>query len=105
MPDEVTLIATTAMGLDSIVAAEVKNLGYDVQVENGKVVFSARVSAIPRASMWVRSADRVNVRVGQFKASSFYDLFEAKKALPWEYYIPEEGKFPVSGKSHKSTLY
>src|SRR5699024_6765978 len=60
---------------------------------------------IPRANMWLRSADRVKVRVGQFKATSFDDLFEATKALPWEYYIPEEGKFPVSGKSHKSTLY
>lgn len=105
MPEEVILIATTPMGLESVAAREVKDLGYDVQVDNGKVIFKAPVSAIPRVNLWLRSADRVKVEVGQFKAATFDDLFESTKALPWEQFITEEGKFPVSGKSHKSTLY
>ncbi|QKY69175.1 class I SAM-dependent RNA methyltransferase [Lentibacillus sp. CBA3610] len=105
MSDDVTLIATAAMGLESVVASEVKQLGYDVSVENGKVMFNAPVSAIPRCNLWLRSADRVKVQIGQFKAITFDELFEATKALPWENFITEEGKFPVSGKSVKSTLH
>lgn len=101
----VTLIATAAMGLESVVANEVKQLGYDVNVENGKVIFEAPVSAIPRCNLWLRTADRVKVLVGQFKATTFDELFEATKALPWEEFIAEEGKFPVSGKSVNSKLY
>lgn len=101
----VTLIATAAMGLESIVANEVKSLGYEVQVENGRVVFEAPVSAIPRCNLWLRTADRVRLLVGRFKAYTFDELFEATKALPWEYYISEEGQFPVSGKSVQSKLF
>ncbi|SFA74482.1 putative N6-adenine-specific DNA methylase [Lentibacillus halodurans] len=105
MTDDITLIATAAMGLESVVATEVKQLGYDVTVENGKVMFNAPVSAIPRCNLWLRSADRVKLQVGQFKAVTFDALFEATKALPWEHFITEQGKFPVSGKSVKSTLH
>lgn len=102
---KVTLIATAAMGLESIVAHEVKQLGYEVTVDNGKVIFEAPLSAIPRCNLWLRSADRIKLIVGQFKATTFDELFEATKALPWEYYIAEDGQFPVSGKSVKSTLF
>lgn len=106
MKKTVTLLATAAMGLESVVANEVKALGYqDVQVENGKVQFDADLSAIPRCNLWLRTADRLKVVVGQFTAKTFDELFEKTKALDWEYYIPEEGKFPVLGKSVKSTLY
>ncbi|WP_087971495.1 THUMP domain-containing class I SAM-dependent RNA methyltransferase [Oceanobacillus rekensis] len=102
---KVTLIATTAMGLESVVAQEVKSLGYEVTVDNGKVIFEAPVSAIPRCNLWLRAADRIKVVVGQFKALTFDELFEATKALPWEEYISEDGQFPVSGKSIKSKLF
>ncbi|SDQ55435.1 putative N6-adenine-specific DNA methylase [Virgibacillus subterraneus] len=105
MTQEVTLIATAAMGLESVVANEVKQLGYKVEVENGKVVFQAPVSAIPRCNLWLRTGDRVKLQVGVFNASTFDELFESTKALPWEQFITEDGKFPVSGKSVKSTLY
>ncbi|MFB4169180.1 class I SAM-dependent RNA methyltransferase [Virgibacillus sp. JSM 102003] len=105
MAQEVTLIATAAMGLESLVANEVKQLGYEVEVENGKVIFQAPVSAIPRCNLWLRTGDRVKLKVGVFKASTFDELFESTKALPWEQFIMEDGKFPVSGKSVKSTLY
>ncbi|MFC4557346.1 class I SAM-dependent RNA methyltransferase [Virgibacillus kekensis] len=105
MAKDVTLIATAAMGLESVVGNEVKQLGYEINVENGRVVFQAPISAIPRCNLWLRSADRVKVLVGKFNATTFDELFEATKALPWEQYIDENGKFPVSGKSVKSTLY
>lgn len=102
---KVKLVATAAMGLESVVAMEVKQLGYEVEVDNGKVIFEAPISAIPRCNLWLRTADRVKVIVGQFKAETFDELFEGTKALNWENYIAEDGQFPVSGKSVKSTLY
>lgn len=106
MKETVKLLATAAMGLESIVANEVKQLGYrDVTVENGKVMFEADVEAIPRCNLWLRTADRVKVIIGEFEASTFDDLFEQTKALDWERYIPEDGEFPVIGKSVKSTLH
>ncbi|AXI09318.1 RNA methyltransferase [Oceanobacillus zhaokaii] len=101
----ITLIATAAMGLESVVAQEVKQLGYEVTVENGKVIFEAPVSAIPRCNLWLRTADRVKVLVGKFTATTFDELFESTKALPWEEFIAEDGQFPVSGKSIKSQLH
>ncbi|KGX92122.1 RNA methyltransferase [Pontibacillus halophilus JSM 076056 = DSM 19796] len=102
----VTLVATTAMGLESVVANEVRQLGYeDLTVENGRVQFQAPLSAIPRTNMWLRTADRVKLLIGEFEAKTFDELFEGTKALPWEDYIPEDGSIPVIGKSVKSTLY
>ncbi|WP_093212265.1 THUMP domain-containing class I SAM-dependent RNA methyltransferase [Sediminibacillus albus] len=104
--EQVTLIATAAMGLEALVASEVKDLGYrEVSVENGRVTFKASVSAIPRCNLWLRTADRIKVLVGEFEAKTFDQLFENTKALPWEDFIPEDGEFPVIGKSVKSTLY
>ncbi|KGA96666.1 RNA methyltransferase [Alkalihalobacillus alcalophilus ATCC 27647 = CGMCC 1.3604] len=103
---KVTLIATATMGLEAIVAREVKSLGYeDVQVENGKVIFTADVSAIPRANLWIRTADRIKVKIAEFKAFTFDELFEKTKALPWADYIPVDAEFPVIGKSVKSKLF
>ena len=102
---KVTLIATAAMGLESVVAQEVRSLGYEVTVDNGKVIFEAPFSAIPRCNLWLRTADRIKLVVGQFKALTFDELFEATKALPWEQFISEDGQFPVSGKSIKSKLF
>lgn len=104
--ESVTLIATAAMGLEAIVADEVRDLGYtDVKVENGKVIFSADPSGIARANLWLRTADRVKLLVGEFEARSFEELFEGTKALPWSQYISKDAEFPVIGKSVKSTLY
>lgn len=102
----VELIATTTFGLESVVKKEVQNLGYtDIKVENGKVMFAADESAIPRANLWLRSADRVLLKMGEFKALTFEELFEKTKALPWEEWITEDGEFTVTGKSVKSKLF
>lgn len=103
---KVDLIATATFGLESVVAEEVKQLGYtDVTVENGKVMFSADISAIPRTNLWLRTADRIRLKIGEFTATTFDELFEKTKALPWADWIPEDAAFPVEGKSVKSTLF
>ncbi|MEH7455114.1 THUMP domain-containing class I SAM-dependent RNA methyltransferase, partial [Gottfriedia acidiceleris] len=101
-----TLIATAAMGIEALVAREIKSLGFeDVEVENSRVLFKADEAGIVKANLWLRTADRVKLRVGEFKATSFDELFEKTKALPWHMFIPRNGQFPVSGKSHKSKLF
>ncbi len=99
------LVATAAMGLESIVAQEVQALGYETTVDNGKVYFEGDETAIARTNLWLRVADRVKIVVGQFPAKSFEQLFECVKALPWEKYLPVDAAFPVSGKSVKSKLF
>ncbi|KEO82811.1 THUMP domain-containing class I SAM-dependent RNA methyltransferase [Tumebacillus flagellatus] len=102
---KVTLIATAPMGLEAIVAREVKNLGYtDVRTDNGRVEFDADESAIARCNLWLRTADRLLVKMGEFKATTFDELFEGTKALNWPDWIPKDAEFPVDGKSQKSQL-
>ncbi|WP_028547901.1 THUMP domain-containing class I SAM-dependent RNA methyltransferase [Paenibacillus sp. UNC451MF] len=102
---EIHLIATAPMGLEAVVAREVRDLGYDqVTVENGRVTFVGDELAIARCNLWLRTADRVLVKMGQFKALTFDELFEGTKALPWPDWIPENAEFPVEGRSHKSQL-
>lgn len=103
---EINLIATAAFGLESIVANELKKLGYtNLKVENGRVDFTADLSAIARCNLWLRSADRVLLKAGEFKALSFEELFEQTKALPWDEWLPENAEFPVEGKSIQSKLF
>lgn len=103
---KIELIATSTFGLEEMVKVEVKKLGYEeMKVENGKVMFTADERAIPKANLWLRTADRVLLKMGEFKATSFEELFEKTKALPWEDWIPANGKFPVNGKSIKSQLF
>lgn len=103
---KIELIATATFGLEEMVKLEVKQLGYeDVKVENGKVIFTADEAAIPKTNLWLRTADRVLLKMGEFEARSFEELFQKTKAIPWEEWIPENGKFPVIGKSVKSQLF
>ncbi|OCS82339.1 THUMP domain-containing class I SAM-dependent RNA methyltransferase [Caryophanon tenue] len=99
------LVATSAMGLEAIVADEVRALGYETRVDNGKVYFEGDELAIARTNLWLRVADRVKIVVGTFPAKTFEQLFQGVKALPWEKYLPVDANFPVSGKSVKSTLF
>ncbi|MBC2176798.1 class I SAM-dependent RNA methyltransferase [Listeria booriae] len=102
---EFQLVATAAAGLEAIVAKEVRRLGYECEVDNGKVYFKGDELAIARTNLWLRVADRVKIVVGRFKATTFDELFEKTKALPWEDLLPLDANFPVAGKSVKSTLF
>jgi putative N6-adenine-specific DNA methylase len=103
--NEITLIATATFGLEKVVKNEVIALGFEnIKVSEGKVEFEATLGDIPRANLWLRSADRVLLKIGEFEAFTFDELFEKTKALPWENLITEDGKFDVNGKAVKSTL-
>lgn len=99
------LIATAAAGIEAIVGNELRHLGYEVQVENGRVRFQGTIEDVLETNLWLRTADRVKVVVGEFYARSFEELFEQTKALPWDEFLPLDANFPVAGKSQKSTLH
>jgi len=103
--NQITLIATLTFGLEAVVKRELQALGFETtHVADGKVEFEATPGDIPRANLWLRSADRVLLKMGEFPALTFDELFEQTKALPWEAWITEDGKFTVTGKAVKSTL-
>ena len=100
------IIVTTAFGTEGVTARELRDLGYeDITVDNGKIIFKGEAEDVVKVNMWLRTAARVLIRVGEFKALTFEELFEGVKALPWEEWIPENGRFPVNGKSVQSTLF
>ena len=103
--DELDLIATCAFGLEAVVKRELNALGYEARtLQPGRIVFTAEPSAICRANLHLRCAERVLICVGRFNAPDFDALFDQTSALPWHEWIPSEGSFPVSGKSIKSQL-
>lgn len=100
------LIATATFGIESIVAQELKNLGYEnLKIENGRVEFEGTEEDIVKCNLWLRAADRVLIKVNEFKAESFEELFQGTLAYKWGELIPKNGKMHVNGKSVKSKLY
>jgi len=100
------LIATAAFGLEAVVSRELNDLGYtDQTVEDGRVTFWGDELAICRTNLWLRSADRVLLRVGGFPVTDFDQLFAQTQELPWSQWIPVDGRFPVEGKSVRSALH
>ena len=102
----IELIATAAFGLEAVVRREIEALGYKVTAtEDGRVTYIGDERAIVRSNLWLRSADRVYVKVGDFRARTFEELFQQTKALEWESFIPIDGSYPVVGTSVKSELH
>ncbi|MDM8283204.1 THUMP domain-containing class I SAM-dependent RNA methyltransferase [Ligilactobacillus salivarius] len=99
------LIATCAAGIESIVGNELKHLGYKVNVENGRVRFDGDAADIAKTNLWLRTADRIKIVVGEFTAKTFEELFQGVESLNWEDFLPLDAEFPVAGKSQKSTLH
>lgn len=100
-------IAPCHFGLESVLKREIQKLGYEiVGVEDGRVTFSGGVDAACRANIFLRTAERILLKAGSFRAVTFDELFEKTKKIPWENYIPEEGKFWVAkAASVKSKLF
>ncbi|HER5558026.1 N6-adenine-specific DNA methylase [Streptococcus pyogenes] len=106
MRETFRLVATATAGLEAVVGKEVRALGFDCQVENGKVYFEGDVEAIVKTNLWLRAADRIKIIVGQFPARTFEELFQGVFALDWENYLPLGAKFPISkAKCVKSKLH
>lgn len=101
------LIAPCHFGLEAVLKKEIYDLGYEITlVEDGRVTFTGDEEAICRANLFLRTAERVLIQVGRFRATTFDELFEGVKALPWEDYLPQDGKFWVKKASAiKSKLF
>lgn len=100
----VELIAPCHFGLESVLKREILDLGYEiVQVEDGRITFLGDAQTIARANVFIRTAERIMVKVGSFPAKSFDQLFEGTKALAWEQYLPKDAKFWVSKASTKNS--
>ena len=104
---KIELVAPCHFGLEAVLKKEILNLGYEiVRVEDGRVTFAGDEDAICRANIFLRTAERILLKVGQLHAVTFDELFEGIKALPWENYIPSDGKFWVAkASSVKSKLF
>ncbi|MCI6886203.1 MAG: class I SAM-dependent RNA methyltransferase [Lachnospiraceae bacterium] len=90
------LIAPCHFGLEMVLKKEILDLGYEIsQVEDGKVTFLGDAEAICRANIFLRTTERILLKVGSFRAVTFEELFQGTKALPWETFIPQDGKFWV----------
>ncbi|MGO8690855.1 MAG: bifunctional 23S rRNA (guanine(2069)-N(7))-methyltransferase RlmK/23S rRNA (guanine(2445)-N(2))-methyltransferase RlmL [Thermoguttaceae bacterium] len=99
------LIATSSFGLEAVVARELEQLGYDPKIlQSGRILFRGQPRDLCRANLWLRTADRVLLRLDSFQATDFGVLFDRTRALPWAQWIPPDGEFPVSGRSIKSQL-
>jgi len=103
--ERVHLLAACKSGLESVVVRELRQLGYDPRPTTpGRVVFEGEVGAIARANIWLRSADRVLVRVAAFRALDFGELFDGTHSAPWERWLGADAAFPVKGRSVRSVL-
>ena len=105
--DTYELVVPCHFGLEAVTKREIYDLGYEItRVEDGRVTFAGDAEAICRANIFLRSAERVLLLVGRFKAVTYDELFEGIKALPWDEYIPQDGKFWVKkASSIKSKLF
>ncbi len=100
------LIATATFGLEAVVKREIEQLGYKIlKSEDAKITFLGDERAIVRSNLWLRCADRVLLKMGEFTATEFEALFQQTKALPWGDWITLDGKFTVTGTSVKSKLH
>ncbi len=105
--EKIKLLILTTFGLESIAAQELKKLGYnDLKTEDGKIEIEGELKDICRTNIWIRTADRIMLKMGEFQALTFEELFQNVKKIPWEKVITKKGKFPVSHiSSVKSKLF
>lgn len=106
MSEKLNMIAPCLFGTESVAADEFKRMGFeDIKSENGRVLLSGDFNMLARANINSRFAERIYINMGQFNATSFTELFDGVKALPWENFIGKDDAFPVNGWSIDSKLY
>ena len=99
-------VATCLFGLEHLLGEEIDSLGYKrLETIDGRVIFEGDISAIARCNLWLRTAERVFVLLGRWRATSFTELFDGTYALPWEEWVGKDDAFPVKGHSVKSALF
>jgi putative N6-adenine-specific DNA methylase len=100
------IIASTTFGLEALTKRELLDLGYDeFLVENGRITIKGEIVDVVKLNLWLRTAERISIKVGEFKALTFTELFDKTKELPWEEWIDIDGNFMISGKSLNSKLF
>ena len=105
-PDKLLLTATCASGTESVLKKEIERLGFGVHpAENGAITFPADKLGLADACLNFRTADRVYVKIAEFDVLTFDEMFDGVRALPWESYIPSDGRVTVNGKCVKSKIY
>ncbi len=103
---EFEIIATSTFGLEAIVKREVEALGYEItDSRNGRITYKGDVRALVRSNLWLRCADRVYVKMGEFTANTFEELFQQTGKIEWEKWLPESAHFSVTGSSARSVLH
>lgn len=107
MKNRLEIIVPCHFGLEAVLKKEIYDLGYEIlKVEDGRVTFEGDAEAVCRANIFLRTAERVLVKAGEFTAETFDELFEGIKAIPWEDYIPKDSRFWVTkASSIKSKLF
>ena len=105
--ETIQLVAPCHFGMEAVLKREIYDLGYDItKVEDGRVTFEGDLETICRSNIFLRTAERVMVQIGRFRATTFDELYENMKDLPWEDWIPQDGKFWVKkASSVKSKLF
>ena len=99
-------VATCLFGLEHTLGEEIDALGYKrLETIDGRIVFEGDISAVARCNIWLRTAERVFLLLGRYRATTFSDLFDGAYAIPWEEWIGRDDAFPVKGHSIKSTLF
>ncbi len=100
------IIATSTFGLEAVVKREIEALGYGItDSRNGRLTYKGDLRALVRSNLWLRCADRVYVKMGEFTAKTFDELFRATEVLPWEEWLPVNAHFSVTGSSARSILH
>ena len=100
------LVATATFGLEAVVRREIESLGYKIlKTEDGRVTYQGDERAIVRSNLWLRSADRVYIKMGEFEAHVFEDLYQRVKGIPWENLVPSDAEVIAIGTSVKSKLH
>lgn len=102
----IKLVATTAFGIESVAAQEIKDLGFEgIVTENSRVIYEGDHLGIVLSNLWLRTPDRIYILMGTFKALTFEELFQGVSRIEWEKFIDAKGRFPVEAKSVKSQLF
>lgn len=100
------IVVTTMFGLEALAAKEIRNLGYEVsEVTDGRITFLGDYEAVARVNLWLRTGERVFIKVGEFEAVTFDELFEKTKELDWSRWLYKDSEFPVGGFCVKSKLF
>lgn len=100
------IVITTAFGLESVVKKELNNLGYkDFDLNNGKIELKGNQRDIVKLNLWLRTADRIYIKLLKFKALSYDDIYDNMNAFDWENFLSSKGKYIILGKSYKSKMY